>query len=198
MSALVSDVTKAIFGIWLIAKNQPGADKFFDISVEGFWRSFVAAILVLPANIIITALGILAAGEVSYSIIDGLRDLLIYIINWLFYPLIVISACRYLNAHEKALKYIIPYNWASIPAGYFFAFATLVGRSLEGSSFGAGLLFVAYVVAIFLFFEIARRQLEISRLAAVGVVASESHLPSPTNFKLPTIFLICLCKKDLA
>ena len=36
MSALVSDVTKAIFGIWLIAKNQPGADKFFDISVEGF------------------------------------------------------------------------------------------------------------------------------------------------------------------
>ena len=171
MSALVSDVTKAIFGIWLIAKNQPGADKFFDISVEGFWRSFVAAILVLPANIIITALGILAAGEVSYSVIDGLRDLLIYIINWLFYPLIVISACGYLNAHDKALKYIIPYNWASIPAGYFFAFATLVGRSLEGSSFGAGLLFVAYVVTIFLFFEIARRQLEISRLAAVGVVA---------------------------
>ena len=38
-------------------------------------------------------------------------------------------------------------------------------------SFGAGLLFVAYVVAIFLFFEIARRRLEISRLAAVGVVA---------------------------
>ena len=76
-----------------------------------------------------------------------------------------------MNAHDKALKYIIPYNWASIPAGYFFAFATLVGRSLEGSSFGAGLLFVAYVVAIFLFFEIARRQLEISRLAAVGVVA---------------------------
>ena len=171
MSALVSDVTKALFGIWLIVKNRAGADKFFDISVEGFWRSFVAAILVLPANIIITALGILTAGEVSYSVIDGLRDLLIYIINWLFYPLIVISACGYLNAHDKALKYIIPYNWASIPAGYFFAFATLVGRSLEGSSFGAGLLFVAYVVTIFLFFEIARRQLEISRLAAVGVVA---------------------------
>ena len=81
MSALVSDVTKALFGIWLIVKNRAGADKFFDISVEGFWRSFVAAILVLPANIIITALGILAAGEVSYSVIDGLRDLLIYIIN---------------------------------------------------------------------------------------------------------------------
>ena len=104
MGALVSDVTNALFGIWLILKNRPGADKFFDISVEGFWRSFVAAILVLPANIIITALGILAAGDVSYSVIDGLRDLLIYIINWLFYPLSVISACRYLNAHDKALK----------------------------------------------------------------------------------------------
>ena len=95
MSALVSDVTKAIFGIWLIAKNQPGADKFFDISVEGFWRSFVAAILVLPANIIITALGILAAGDVSYSVIDGLRDLLIYIINWLFYFLQFQSCSRF-------------------------------------------------------------------------------------------------------
>ena len=105
-----------------------------------------------------------------YSMIH-INFILIYIINWLFYPLIVISACGYLNAHDKALKYIIPYNWASIPAGYFFAFATLVGRSLEGSSFGAGLLFIAYVVTIFLFFEIARRQLEISRLAAVGVVA---------------------------
>lgn len=171
MSALVSDVTKALFGIWLILKNRPGANNFFDISIEGFWRSFVAAILVLPANIIITAVGILAAGEVSYSVIDGLRDLLIYGINWLFYPLIVISACRHLNAQDKALKYIIPYNWASIPAGYLFAFATLGSRGLEGSSFGAGLIFVAYVVAIFLFFEIARRQLEISRLAAVGVVA---------------------------
>ena len=106
MGALVSDVTKALFGIWLIVKNRAGADKFFDISVEGFWRSFVAAILVLPANIIITALGILAAGDVPYSIIDGARDLLIYIINWLFYPLIVISACRYLNAHDLSLIHI--------------------------------------------------------------------------------------------
>ena len=171
MGAFVSDVTKALFGIWLILKNRPGADNFFDISVEGFWRSFVAALLVLPANVVITAVGILAAGDVSYGLIDGFKDLLIYVINWLFYPLIVISACRYLNAQDKALKYIIPYNWASIPTGYFFAFATLIGRSLEGSSFGAGLLFIAYVAAIFLFFEIARRQLEISRTAAVGVVA---------------------------
>tara|TARA_B100000676_G_C17797345_1_gene690303 strand:+ start:37 stop:603 length:567 start_codon:yes stop_codon:yes gene_type:complete len=171
MGAFASDITKALFGIWLILKNRPGADNFFDLSVDGFWRSFVAAILVLPANVIVTAVGILAAGEVSYGLIDGFRDLLLYVINWLFYPLVVIIACRYLNAPDKALKYIIPYNWASIPTGYFFAFATLIGKSLEGSSFGAGVLFIAYVVAIFLFFEIARRQLEISRLAAVGVVA---------------------------
>ena len=24
------------------------------------------------------------------------------------------------------------------------------------------------------------------------------HFPSPTNFRLPTIFLTCRCKKDLA
>ena len=170
MATLTSELTKALFGIWLILKNHPEAENFFNISTAGFWRSFIAAILVLPANVIITAVGISASGEMSYSISDGARDLLIYTINWLFYPLIVIHFCRYLDLEDKALKYIIPYNWASIPTGYLFAFATLIGGGLGSNHLGAGLLLLAYAFAIFLFFEIARRQLRVSWLAAVGVV----------------------------
>ena len=169
MATLTSELTKALFGIWLILKNHSEAENFFNISTAGFWRSFIAAILVLPANVIITAVGISASGEMPYSISDGARDLLIYTINWLFYPLIVIHFCRYLDLEDKALNYIIPYNWASIPTGYLFALATLIGGGLGSNQLGAGLLFLAYAFAIFLFFEIARRQLRVSRVAAVGV-----------------------------
>lgn len=175
MKSLVSETINSLYGVWLIGMRRPGAAEYFNISVDGFWRSFVAAALVFPANVIITSVSNFAIGEGSYGIHEGLRDVIIYLITWLFYPLLVIHISEFLGVGERALRYLIPYNWASIPTGYCFAFVSVLGGMEIGSlgvvNFGAWAFVLAYIFAIFLFFEIARRQFSISRLAAVGIVA---------------------------
>ncbi|MBH67558.1 MAG: hypothetical protein CMM58_04325 [Rhodospirillaceae bacterium] len=172
MGALYSETLNSLNGVLGIAVRRPDISGSFNISVTGFWRSYVAAALVLPANIVVIGSTVFASGDATYSFHEGIRDMLIYGISWLVYPLLVIHILDFLDAGDRALPYLIPYNWASVPTGYFFAFASNIGL-VEGvtTAFGTSMLLVAYVLAVFLYFEIARRQLTISRFAALAVVA---------------------------
>ena len=162
---------RALYGVWLIACRRTESVSYFDISVDGFWKSFLAALLVLPANVIITFVGLYAISETNYGIFAALRDLLIYGITWLLYPLLVLNFFAFLGSKDRALAYLIPYNWASVPLGYMFAVATVLNNFLSMVPFlGIFLLTTVYAVAICLFFEIARQGLKVSRLSAIGVV----------------------------
>ena len=45
-----SEILKALYGVYLLARRHPDAPAMFDCSVDGFWRSLFAAVLVLPAH----------------------------------------------------------------------------------------------------------------------------------------------------
>ena len=83
----------------------------------------------------------------------------------------MINVCIFTDKYERALAYLVPYNWASVPLGYMVAAATVAsGHIVNTSPLGPFLLTIVYAAAIFLFFEVARQGLKISKLAAVGVV----------------------------
>ena len=80
----------------------------------------------------------------------------------------------FFNKYERALAYLVPYNWASVPLGYILAAVTIAGGYASNvSSLMSFLLTIVYAVAIFLFFEVARQGLKISKLAAIGVVTAD-------------------------
>ena len=171
MLPTISQIAMALHGVWLIACRKPISKVHFDVSVEGFWKSLFAAALVLPANMIITYLTVIRLPEVDYDLYRATQDLLIYSVTWLLYPLLVINVCIFLDKYERALVYLVPYNWASVPLGYMFAAATVAsGHIFNTSPLGSFLLTIVYAAAIFLFFEVGRQGLKISKLAAVGVV----------------------------
>ena len=41
----MADTKRALEGAWLIARRDPGAMSRFDLTVEGFWASFFAAVV---------------------------------------------------------------------------------------------------------------------------------------------------------
>ena len=171
MLPTTSQIVMALHGVWLIACRKPVSKVHFDVSVEGFWKSLFAAVLVLPANVIISFLTVIRSPEVDYDLYQATQDLLIYSITWLLYPLFVINVCIFIDKSERALAYLVPYNWASVPLGYMFASATVAsGHIFNTSPLGSFLLTIVYAAAIFLFFEVARQGLKISKLAAIGVV----------------------------
>ena len=171
MLPTIPQIAMALHGVWLIACRKPTWEVHFDVSTEGFWKSLFAAVLVLPANILITFISSISLSETDYGLHQALQDLLIYSITWLVYPVLIINGCIFFDKYERALTYLVPYNWASVPLGYIVAAVTIVSGYISNtSSLTSFLLTIVYAVAIFLFFEVARQGLKISKLAAIGVV----------------------------
>ncbi len=166
-----TEIFRSIYGVFLIVRRDPNASQNFDCSVKGFWRSLFALIFVLPANLVIT-LGVMnEKAKPIYYWGDSLREVMIFTIIWLAYPLVVIHLSTFLGRGQYALEYLVPYNWASVPIGYFIAFVILF-RSLDWMDKTAHmvLLILVYGVAVVVFQEIARSRLQISTFAAAGVV----------------------------
>ena len=46
------EIIRSLTGAWLLAKRDTSALNYFNLSIEGFWRSFSAMVLVLPILIL--------------------------------------------------------------------------------------------------------------------------------------------------
>jgi hypothetical protein len=166
-----SEILKALYGVYLLARRHPDAPAMFDCSVDGFWRSLFAAVLVLPAHTLITVRIQMTVSPVEYGVDDGIIDLLVYVIAWLAYPALMVPITRVLGRGERVIDYIVPYNWASVPIGYFFGAIALVGMTgLVSPDMEMGLNIGVYASVVLLLAEIARRQLLISPTMAAGIV----------------------------
>ena len=155
----------------MISRLHPGAPALFDRTVDGFWKSLFAAVLVLPPHVLMTMRNVQDAPEVRYNLGDIITDLLIYVIIWLAYPVLMIAVTKVIDRQERFLDYIVPYNWAMVPVGYFLGVITWLGmfghveRDTE-----INLFIIGYAVVTLLLAEIARRQLQIGPFMAFGIV----------------------------
>lgn len=166
-----SEILKSLYGVYLLARRHPDAPAMFDCSVDGFWRSLFAAVLVLPAHILITVRTLMAVSPVDYGVEDGVTDLLIYIIAWLAYPALMVPITKVLGRGERVLDYMVPYNWASVPIGYLFGAIALAGMTgLVSPDMELGLNIGSYASVVLLLAEVARRQLLIGPAMAAGIV----------------------------
>jgi hypothetical protein len=48
-----AEIQRALQGAWLLARGDTRGMGLFDLSVEGFWRSFAAALLAAPAYVLV-------------------------------------------------------------------------------------------------------------------------------------------------
>jgi hypothetical protein len=166
-----TEILKALYGVYLLARRHPDAPAMFDCSVDGFWRSLFAAVLVLPAHMLITVRTQMTVSPVEYGVDDGIIDLLIYVIAWLAYPALMLPITKVLGRGERIIDYMVPYNWASVPIGYLFGAITLAGMAgLVSPDIEMGLNIGAYASVVLLLAEIARRQLLIGPAMAAGIV----------------------------
>jgi hypothetical protein len=167
----LSEILKAFYGVFLLARLHPNARDMFDRSVDGFWKSLFAAVLVLPAHVLLTARIAKETPEVPYGIDDIIADLLIYIIVWLAYPVLIIAVTRVIGRRERFLDYIVPYNWTMVPVGYLLGAITWlamfghISRDTE-----INLFIIAYAAVSVFLAVIAQRLLAIGPIMAFGIV----------------------------
>lgn len=108
----------------LVMRDRRAWDKF-DISVEGFYRSFAAFFVVLPMNIIadIIATQVNAADRLKqgkppleqvYGIADAIFSSVALCVQWTIFPLAMIMVLRFLGLSHRYTPLIIAHNWGTI------------------------------------------------------------------------------------
>ncbi len=160
-----------IYGAWQLAKFDAQGLRFFDNSVEAFWRSFYASVIVLPAYAILVLLRLtempVTQGSLAVLMVEGTA----YVIGWTAFPLVMHALARMLDRSQFYCRYIAAYNWSMVLRIALFLLVTATAASGILPAAMAGLITFVAIVAILAYqWFIARVGLEVSAAGACGIV----------------------------
>ena len=167
------EVIYALYGTYRLARFDAGGMRYFDTSIEGFWRSFFAAAIIAPFYAVLLWLrfGVEFPPEA-----DGFRylciEIIAYVIAWVLFPLVMISVVRFLELDKNYLRFIVAYNWASVLQNALYmpiAMAVLAGGQEVGPA--AFLLLIALVAILVYTWFIAKTALDVPGGTAAAIVA---------------------------
>ena len=177
------EIARSLTGAWELFLDRPDAMRRFDISMTGFWRSFRAIVLVLPAYLV-TSLAepaINAADPLPVDEISGaaylLDSLLALGLDWIALPIVLALAAGPLGISHRYGAFVIARNWASVIATAPFAvISLLVLGDLIGAEIANFLMLAMLLIVLRYNYLIARRALDASIGFAVGIVVLDAAI----------------------
>lgn len=167
-----TEVQLAVGGALRLACGDRRGLGFFDPSLDGFWRSFRAAVLTYPLYLVLLGFRVTGA-QLAHS---GLATIVIvetiaYIISWTALPLLILPLARGFGLERRFLPFMVAYNWSQLPQTALIVVVALdrAAGLLPGSA-GAFLELAAIAATLVYEWFIARVALNASGAQAVLVV----------------------------
>jgi hypothetical protein len=148
---LVEEGVLAMRGCWRLLWRDPAAFDDFNLTVEGFWRSFamVVPVLVLAYPLFISdhrfGLELANVGENPPELRLG-RDYFYLLLGMAIWPLVAAALARLLGVGQNYVRYMIVYNWMAVPTLTLSVIPHVVHLAT-----GAALLPLILAQAIFIF-----------------------------------------------
>ncbi|MCZ6604784.1 MAG: hypothetical protein O7A03_06530 [Alphaproteobacteria bacterium] len=167
----VREIYLSLYGAWRLLHLDRAGLGWFDASLGGFWKSFFAAAIVLPAFIVVELALPVPLPEDSAAAGMGRKaaaNAIVYVFAWIVYPLLMVSVTDLMGRGDKYFGYIVAYNWAGVLQSYIVLPAILLTYASE--AVGVPILLIVQLAMYGFGWFIARVALDISALAAVGLV----------------------------
>jgi hypothetical protein len=160
----------ALVGALRLARGDRSGLSCFVASIEGFWRSFRAAVLCYPLYLLlltfrVTADQLEASDEWSIAIVETIG----YVIGWIAFPLLILPVTRWLGRDDRFFAFMVAYNWSQLPQTLLFVVIALVGTQIPSDAAQA-LEFVGAMAILLYEWFIARVALQVPGAAAALVV----------------------------
>jgi hypothetical protein len=113
------EIARSLTGAWRVFLDKPDASQFFDLSVEGFWRSFRAFGLMIPFYGLMAAAeyrALIAAnadvGESAFILTKAVASG----IDWILFPMLLALIAEPLGITRSYTSFVIARNWGSVLA----------------------------------------------------------------------------------
>lgn len=171
----VNYVRDNLTGAWQVMLGRPDGLNRLDTSLEGFWRSFAAVILLAPFALLslISQQPLLPESGVAEPLTGGTIALngFALLVDWFAFPLIFALLAPPFGLGSRYVPYIVARNWASVLIAAIVA--VVHGLHLLGllpSALMPFALIVAIAVALRFSYVIARTTLSVSVAMALPIV----------------------------
>jgi hypothetical protein len=167
-----SEVQIAVGGALRLAVGDRRGLKFFDASIDGFWRSFRAGLICYPLYLLLVGFRVTDAQWEMSGVAPILAvETIAYVISWVGFPLLILPVSRQFGRGDRFLSFMVAYNWAQIPQVAVFALVGLAGATGLQPPSGAHLAgLLAAIAALVYEWYIARVALAVTGSQAALVV----------------------------
>jgi hypothetical protein len=146
------EVFESLYGAWRLAFLDQSGMRHFNLSFEGFWRSFFAAVLVAPAFAVLV--GQKLAGRPGPIDLGwaALVQAFAYAFSWAAFPLAALVLTQLLGLSRNYVALIIALNWATVLQVGVFLAAIVIELAAPGLLDGLIVLLVTGAVLFYQWF----------------------------------------------
>ncbi|MGI9499922.1 MAG: hypothetical protein ACR2P3_07790 [Geminicoccaceae bacterium] len=107
------EIFSSLYGAYRLAWFDESGIGYFNISVEGFWRSFFAAVLLAPFYMLSIGQDVMTP-EGGFSLWAALVHLFTYGISWVVFPLVAFFVTDLLGLGQRFTALVVAVNWSSV------------------------------------------------------------------------------------
>jgi hypothetical protein len=126
-----AEIQRSLVGAWNLFLNRPDALRAFDTSLEGFWRSFQAILVVAPLYFITALTDRMGAVGDPATIVTPEKfwatELLTVVLDWIALPALLAVIGGLVGIKQRYPAYIVVRNWATPVMLAPFAAVSLLG-----------------------------------------------------------------------
>jgi hypothetical protein len=180
---LVGEGLAALRGCLRLLRGDPHAFADFNVSIEGFWRSFAVvipqAVLAYPHFLSLNQQFVEFAREqgVEAPALNLSRDYMFLAAFLVLWPVLAAILARILGVSAYYVRYIITYNWMSLPVMALAVLPSLLYLALGlGVAASAILGLIILCLSLFVSWLIARRALETTGAIAFAFALADFAL----------------------
>jgi len=165
------EVSRGIYGAWLLARLDAKGIFLFDNTTEAFWRSFWAAGVALPVYGVLLMLRntgtTVGVGPATAFLIHSIA----YVIGWIAFPFVMFYVARMFDREQWFCRYIVAYNWAVVlQLTLMLVVSLIVATGLFSPALGSTLTVVTVLVILAYQGFVAHVALQATIPGAIGIV----------------------------
>jgi hypothetical protein len=165
------EILAALYGVWRLMRLDQSGMSWFNLTIDGFWRSFFVAVPAAPFFALLVYLDFSAQPVAIDAGWAAIVMAVYYLLGWVLVPLVAIGVTKMLDLSRGYLALVVAYNWVSLPQILIQALISLIastGVVPEGAA--NFLMFFAVVYILVLEWFVVRTALQTTTATAIGIV----------------------------
>ena len=166
----LNEVASSLIGAMRLFRRDKGGLQYFNMTEDGFWRSFFAMVLAGPMSICAEML----LGETGSHSVAAMsaRTASTLVLQWVGFILFMYHFTQTVGLAQRFMQFVIAYNWCTVVASAMMLVpALLAGFGLVSRDLALLILFFLLLVMLSYSWFVAREALQTSGALAASIVA---------------------------